>query len=178
MTTQNTKSATNDIKSATDGIQSMFNPQGYQNVFKTWASMNERMIAIVVEAGNRSIDIMSDTTKETLSNLREATQVRDAPAEYGKAYSAFAQKQMNLLQRSAQDVGDVTQKAGTETTELASKADAKSSDKVAANAKDTADKADSADKKASKADEKSSDKVAANAKDTADKAGSADNKAS
>jgi len=35
MTTQNTKSATNDIKSATDGIQSMFNPQGYQNVFKT-----------------------------------------------------------------------------------------------------------------------------------------------
>jgi hypothetical protein len=57
---------------------------------------------------------------------------------------------MNLLKRSAQDVGDVTQKAGTETTELAStEADEKSSDKVAANAKDTADKTVSSAKKAS-----------------------------
>ena len=173
MATQNTKSATNDMKSAANDIQSMFDPQGYQNVFKTWASMNERMTSIIVEAGTRSINIMSDTAKKSLSNLSEATQVRDEPADYSRAYSDFAQKQMNLLQRSAQDVGDVTKEAGTEATELASKAGEKLSDEVAANAKDAADKADkagSATKKVSKASEDAAEKAAANAKDAADKA--------
>ncbi len=148
MTKQNTKSAVNDI-------QSLLNPQGEHNFIKMWASMNERMTAIMVEAGTRSIDIVSKTSKEALLNLREVTQVRDEQADYGKAYSDFAQKQMDLLTRIAQDVGDVTQKAGTETTELASKAGEELSDKVAANTKVAAET------------------LVANTKVAADKAGSA-----
>ncbi len=152
MTKQNTKSADNDI-------QSLFNPRGGQDIFNTWASMNERMTALMVEAGTRSVDIMSNTSKEALSNLREVTQVRDEPAEYGKAYSDFAQKQMELLKCSAQDMVELTNKAGTETAEITSKAGKDLSEKVAANTKEV------------------TDKVAASAKDAADKAGSADKKA-
>lgn len=151
-------------------IQNLFNPQGTQDAFKTWAHINERMTAIVVEAGTRSIDIMSNTTKEALSNLGEATQVRDETAEYAKAYNDFAQKQMDLLMRTAQDVGEVTQKAGTETKELASEAGGEMSDTIAATAKDATEKAPSIAKDAA-------DKGTATAKDAADKAGSAAKKA-
>ncbi len=177
MATQNTKSATNDMKSAANDIQSMFDPQGYQNVFKTWASMNERMTSIIVEAGTRSINIMSDTAKESLSNLSEATQVRDEPTDYSRAYNDFAQKQMNLLQRSAQDVGDVTKEAGTEATELTSKVGEELSDEVSANANGAADKVNSAAEKASKAGEEASVKAASNTKDVADKAAANTNEA-
>jgi len=158
MTTQNTESAINDI-------QSLFNPQGGQDIIKTMASMNERMTAIFVEVGTRSVEIMSNTAKVALSNLGEATQVRDDPADYAKAYSDFAQKQMDLMTRTAQDVGEVTQKAGTETKELASEAGEEMSDKVAANAKEATDKITSAAKDAAD-------------KGTADKAGSASKKSS
>lgn len=140
MTNQSTKSAATEI-------QSLFNPQGNQDVIKMWASMNERLTEIVVDAGTRSIDILGNTTKEALSNLSEVMQVREEPTDYAKAYSDFAQKQVDLMVRTAQDVGDVTQNAGAETTELASKAGEKLSDKVAASTKDAVDKVGSSVKK-------------------------------
>ncbi len=153
MTTQNTKTAMSDI-------QSLLNPIGGQDLIKSMASTNQRMTEIFIEAGTRSVEIMSNTAKEAFSNLGEATQVREYPADYAEAYSTFAQKQVALMTRSAQDVGKVTQKAGTETKELASEAGEEISDKVAANAKEATDKITSA------------------AKDAADKAGSASKKSS
>ena len=158
MTTQSTESIANQM-------QNLFNPQGNQDMFKTWARMSERMTAIVVEAGTQSTDIMSNATKEALSNLGEATQVRDEPADYNKAYSEFAQKQMDLLTRTAQEVGEVTQKAGTEAKELASEAGEEMSDKVAESTKRLTDKGAETAKD-------TAEKAAATAKDASDKASS------
>jgi hypothetical protein len=158
--------ATPKTESAVNNFQSLFNPQANDDAIKMMASMTERMTAIFVEAGTRSVEIMSNTAKEAFSNLGEATQVRNDPAEYAKAYSDFAQKQMELITRAAQNVGEVTQKAGTETTELASENAKEVSDKVAENTVDATEKFTSAAKDAA-------DKVAANTKDAADKAGSA-----
>ena len=143
MTKQNTQS-----KSSTNDIQSLFDPQGYQDVFKTFASMNERMTVNFVEAGNRSTDIASETAKEALSNMRDAAQVRDEPAEYGTAYSEFVQKQMDLFMRTMQSYADVMQKAGSETTELASEAGKEIADKAIDNAEAAANMAGTAAKKA------------------------------
>lgn len=151
---------TQTIESVANQIQSLFNPQGNQDVFKTLARMSENMTAIVVEAGTRSTDIMSNATKEAFSNLGEAAQVRDEPADYSKAYSDFAQKQMDILTRAAQAVGEVTQKAGTDTKELASRAGEEMSDKVAETGKRFADKGAEAAKGAA-------DKAASTAKKSA-----------
>ena len=140
--------AKQNAKSAATDIQNLFDPRGYQNVFKTWASMNERMANIAVEAGTRSTDIASETAKEAFGNIREVSQVRDEAADYGKAYSDFVQKQMDLFMRTAQNFADVTKQAGSETTELASKAGEEIANKAAANAEGAADKASSAAKKA------------------------------
>ena len=125
MTKQNAKSAANDM-------QSLFNPQGYQDMFKTWASINGRMASLVVEAGTRATDIGSATAKETFANVRELTQVRNEPAEYGKAYTDFMQKQTELFTRTAQAYANETQKVGSETVDLASKAGEEITGKVAA----------------------------------------------
>jgi gas vesicle protein len=141
MAKQNTKSATNDI-------QSLFDPKGYEDIFKTLASANERMTSIVFETATKSTDIASDTAKEAFSNLREATAVRDEPADYGKAYSDFVQKQMDLFMRTAQSFSGVTQEFGTETTEFASKTGEELSSKVTETANQAKDKATDAVKKA------------------------------
>lgn len=156
--------ATPNTDTTIDKIQSLFNAQGNQDAIKLMASINERMAAIFVEAGTRSIEIMSNTAKEALSNLGEATHVRNDPAEYANAYGELAQKQIELMTRAAQDIGEVSQKAGTETQELASKAGEEMSDKAATNAKETTNTMTSAAKDAA-------DKSTAHAKDAADKAG-------
>ena len=140
--------ATKNQKSAANDVQNMFDPQNYQSVLKTWANMNERVTAMLVDAGHRSTEITSETANEALTNLRDVTQVRDEPAEYGQAYSDFVQKQMDLAMRTVQAYADVTQRTGSKASELASEAGEKVADKVSENADRAADKASSAAKKA------------------------------
>ncbi|SER88147.1 Phasin protein [Tranquillimonas rosea] len=139
MAKQNTKSAATDL-------QNLFDPQGYQDIFQSWAQTGERMMGIATEAATRSTDIASESAKETFSNLREVSQVRDEPADYGKAYSDFAQKQMNLFMRTAQSMSEIGQKTSAEATGLASQAGEDLGNKVAAN---TQSAANTAAKKAS-----------------------------
>jgi hypothetical protein len=141
MAKQNAKSAPNDM-------QKLFDPQGYQDVFKTFGTMNERLMSIAVEAGTRSTDVASDAAKETFANLRELSQVRDEPTAYGNAYTDFVQKQADLFMRTAEAFGNVTQKAGNETSDLASKAGEEITSKVAANAESATQKVSSAANKA------------------------------
>ncbi|PZX10381.1 phasin protein [Palleronia aestuarii] len=140
-TNQGTKSAANDI-------QSLFDPQGYQNVFRTMANSNERLTQVMVETGTRSTKIFSETSKEALSNLRELGQVRDEPAAYGQAYNEFFQKQMELFMRTAQSFAGVTQETAKNSAELASEAGRDMAEQATANAESAADKAGPAAKKA------------------------------
>ena len=138
---QNAKSAVNDI-------QSLFDPQGYRDVFRTFASVNERLTGVMVDAATKTTEIAHETTQEALGNVREMAQVRDEPADYGKAYSDFVQKQMDLVGRTARSYADVSQKSATEVTETVSEAGQQIGDKAAANAEGAADRATSAAKKA------------------------------
>ncbi len=137
-----------NVKSAANEIKNLFNPQGYQDIFKTWAIMNERMASIATESGTRAIDIASETTKEALSNMRDLTQVRDEVSEYGGACTDFVKKQTELFTRAAQSYSNETQKAGTETNELATKTGEEIRDKLTATAENAAQTARSAAKKA------------------------------
>ncbi len=141
MAKQNQKSAANDI-------QSIFDPQNYQNHFKTWADMNERLTSVMVDAGHRSIKITSETVDAALSNWRDAAQVRDEPAQYAQAYRNLVQKQMELGMRAMQSFAELSQQTGTEAAELASETGKTINDKATENAERLADKASAATKKA------------------------------
>ncbi len=130
--------AKQNAKSVANEMQSLFDPQGYQDVFKTLAKVNERMASITVDAGTRATDIASETTKQALGNLRELTQVRDEVSGYGKAYMDFVQKQTELFTRTAQTYATETQNVGTKVGELASDAGEEVTDRVTANAESAA----------------------------------------
>jgi|SRR6056297_154289 len=125
-------------KSTAQDMQTLFDPQGYQDAFKTMASMNERMTSLAIEAGIRATDVASETAKEAFSNVRDLTQVRDDPAEYGKAVQDFFQKQTELFTRTAQALAAETQKVGSETADMASKAGEEITGKVAASVESVA----------------------------------------
>ena len=140
--------AKQNAKSAMTDIQNLFDPQGYQDVFKTWASMNERMASIAVDAGTRATDIASETTKEAISNMRDLTKVRDDVSEYGTAYTDFMKKQTELFTQAAQSYSNETQKVGTDAAELASKSGEEIGNKVTTAAEGAVETARSAAKKA------------------------------
>jgi hypothetical protein len=141
MAKQNQKSASNEI-------QSMFDPKNYQDFFKTWANMNERFTSIMVDAGHRSIKITSETANEALSNFRDAAQVRDEPAHYAQAYSTLMQQQIELAGRAMQSFGEESQKTGSAVAELTSEEGNAIAEKATENAERFAEKASSAAKKA------------------------------
>ena len=103
-----------NAKSAATDIQSLFDPRGYQDVFRTWAQMNERVTGLMVDAAEKTTEIAHGTTQEALSNVREVTQVRDEPADYGQAYSDFVQKQGDLFMRTARSYAEVTQSSASQ----------------------------------------------------------------
>lgn len=140
--------AKQNAKSAANEFQNLFDPKGYEGIFKSWASLNERMASLAVETGTRMTDIASETAKEALANVRDLTQVRDEPGEYGKAYTDFVQKQADLFSRTGQTVATETQKLGTETAELATEAGEELSGKVAAKTESATKTAGAAAKKA------------------------------
>ena len=140
--------AKQNAKSAMTDIQNLFDPQGYQDVFKTLASMNERMASIAVDAGTRATDIASETAKEALSNIRDLTKVRDDVSEYGTAYTDFVKKQTELFTQAAQSYSNETQKVGTDAAELASKSGEEIGNKVTTAAEGAVETARSAAKKA------------------------------
>lgn len=135
-------------KSAANDIQSMFDPETFQDFFKTWANMNERLTSIMVDAGQRSTKIASETTDEALSNLRAAAEVREDPTQYVQAYGTLMQKQMELAVRAMQSCAEVNQHTGSEAADLASETGSKVTEKATENAERLADKASAAAKKA------------------------------
>lgn len=135
-------------RTAANDIQKLFDPKGYEDVFKTWASVNERMASLAFETGTRVTDLASETAKEALSNIRELTQVRDEPGQYGQAYADFMQKQVDLFTRTGQTVANETQKLGGEAADLASSAGEEMTGKVAAQTESAAKTARAAAKKA------------------------------
>lgn len=139
--------ATQTKKTATD-MQNLFDLQGYQDILKTMANMNERMASIAIQAGTRATDVASEAAKEAFSNARDLTQVRDEPAEYGKAFTDFAQKQTELFTRTVHAFATDMQKINSETSELASKAGEEITAKVTATAEGAAQKVNTAANKA------------------------------
>jgi len=136
--------ATQTKKTAAPDMQNLFDLQSYQDILKTMASMNERMASIAIQAGTRATDVASEAAKEAFSNAREFTHVRDEPAEYGKAFTDFAQKQTELVTRTLQAFATDMQKTSSETSELASKAGEEITTKVTATAEGVAQKVNTA----------------------------------
>lgn len=89
-----------------------------QDAFKTSATMNEKMSKVVLEAADKSAEISSKWTKETLAKMADVTTVKDEPADYGKAVTDFASAQAEMTSEAMAAFAEVAKKVQMETVEL------------------------------------------------------------
>jgi Phasin protein len=125
-----------------------FDTKSVEDGFKTLTSFGERLSGITLDAAVASNEIAAKTAQETFANLRNVAVVRDEPAEYGRAFADFAQKQAELALRTAEAFGGVFQSVQTNATDLVSEAGAQTTETVAANANTAARKTTRTAKKA------------------------------
>ena len=119
-----------------------------QDSFKSYASFGEKMSKVAIEAAEKSTDISSKWTQDTLSRMNDAAVVRDEPSDYGKAMTDFASAQAEMTAESMAAFAEVAKKVQMETVELMLAAGKDVSEDFTSAAKKATSEATSAAKKA------------------------------
>ncbi|SES31672.1 Phasin protein [Tranquillimonas rosea] len=109
-----------------------------QDSFKSYAAFGEKMSKVALEAADKSTEISSKYTKDTLSKLGDVTTVKEDPQAYSKAVTDFASAQAEMGAETMAAYAEVAKKVQMETVEL-----------MLAAGKDMSEDATSAMKKAS-----------------------------
>ncbi|MEV8466496.1 phasin, PhaP [Fluviibacterium sp. DFM31] len=89
-----------------------------QDAFKTQATLSEKMSKVALEAAEKSTEISSKWTKDTLAKLAAVTAVKEEPADYGKAVTDFASAQAEMTSEALAAFAEVAKKVQMETVEL------------------------------------------------------------
>lgn len=89
-----------------------------QDAYKTQATFAEKMSKVALEAAEKSTEISSKWTKDTISRMGTVATVKDEPADYGKAMTDFASAQAEMAAENVAAFAEVAKKVQMETVEL------------------------------------------------------------
>lgn len=124
----------------------------FQEAYKTQATIGEKLSQVALEAADKSTEISTKWTKDTIAKVGTASKVKEDPSEYSKVVTDFASAQAELVAENMAAFAEVAKKVQMETVEL-----------MMAAGKDMSEDATAAVKKAT-ADVTSAAKKAATAK--------------
>ena len=115
---------------------------------KTAATLNEKLSNVALDAAERSADISSKWTKDTLAKMAEMSRAKQDPADYAKAMSDFASASAEVAAEHMSAFAEIAKKVQMDTVELTMSA-GKDMQNDASNAvKKATDEATAATKKA------------------------------
>lgn len=95
-----------------------FDAKALQDTFKTSAVLGEKMTKVALEAAEKSSEISSKWTKETIAKVGSLAKVREEPTDYSKALSDFASSAAEAAAENLAAFAEVAKKAQMETVEL------------------------------------------------------------
>ncbi|KIC12932.1 phasin, PhaP [Leisingera sp. ANG-M1] len=122
-----------------------------EDAFKTTAALNEKLSAVALDAAEKSAEISSKWTKETLAKLGTVSKVQEDPADYAKAATDFASASAEVAAENLAAFAEVAKKVQMDTVELMMAAGKEASEEAtAAVKKATADVTTAAKKAAAK----------------------------
>lgn len=90
----------------------------YQNAFKTQAMLAEKMSKVVLEAAEKSTEITSKWTKDTIAKMADVSKAKTDPTEYSKACSDFATAAAEMTAENMAAFAEVAKKVQMESVEL------------------------------------------------------------
>lgn len=111
---------TTDVTKMMQDMMSAFpmDSAAVQDAFKTQAALGEKMSKVVLEAADKSTEISSKWTKETIAKMGEMTKVKDEPTDYTKAMTDFASANAEMAAETMAAFAEVAKKVQMETVEL------------------------------------------------------------
>jgi hypothetical protein len=92
--------------------------KGMEDAFKTTASMSEKLTAVALEAAEKSTELSSQWTKETLTKLSDMSKAKAEPADYAKAMTDFASAQAEVAAENMAAFAELAKKVQMDTVEL------------------------------------------------------------
>lgn len=90
----------------------------FQDAFKSQAAMGERMSKVALEAADKSAEISTKWTKETLTKMGDVAAAKEEANDYSKAMTDFASAQAELAAENMAAFAEVAKKVQAETVEL------------------------------------------------------------
>ena len=111
---------TNDYTKMMQDMMAAFpvDPKAMQDAFKTHAALTEKMSKVALEAAEKSTEISTRWTKQSLAALTEMSKVREEPTDYSKAVTDFASATAETAAENMAAFAEVAKRVQMETVEL------------------------------------------------------------
>jgi hypothetical protein len=90
----------------------------FQNAFKTQAAFAEKFSKVAIEAAEKSTEISSKWTKDTLHKVADMAKAKSEPTDYTKAATDFASAAAEMAAENMAAFAEVAKKVQMETVEL------------------------------------------------------------
>ncbi|GGX49954.1 phasin [Tateyamaria omphalii] len=89
-----------------------------EDAFKTATTLNEKLSHVAIDAAEKSTEISSKWTKETLAKLGDMSKAKAEPADYAKAMTDFASSYAEVTAEHMAAFAEVAKKVQMDTVEL------------------------------------------------------------
>lgn len=89
-----------------------------QDAFKTQAVLSDKLSKVALQAADKSTEISTKWTKDTLSKISDFTAVKEDPSDYSKAMTDFASTQAEMSAEAMAAFAEVAKRVQMETVEL------------------------------------------------------------
>ena len=119
-----------------------------EDAFKNTAALNEKLSGVALEAAEKSAEISSKWTKDTLNKLGEVSKVKADPADYAKAATDFASASAEVAAENMAAFAEIAKKVQMDTVELLMSAGKDITEEATAAVKKATDEVTTAAKKA------------------------------
>lgn len=90
----------------------------FEDAFKSQATLNEKLSGVALEAANKSTEISSKWTKDTLAKMADLSKAKAEPADYAKSVTDFASAQAEVAAENIAAFAEIAKKVQMETFEL------------------------------------------------------------
>ena len=122
-----------------------------EDVFKNTAALNEKLTSVALEAAEKSAELSSQWTKDTLTKMGEVSKVKAEPADYAKAATDFASASAEVAAENMAAFAEIAKKVQMETVEVLMAAGKDISEEASAAVKKATEEVTTAAKKAAAA---------------------------
>ncbi|SLN45563.1 hypothetical protein ROA7450_02204 [Roseovarius albus] len=121
------------------------------DAFKNQAALSEKLSGVALSAAEKSAELSSKWTKETLAKLTDVSKAKADPADYAKAVTDFASANAEVAAENIAAFAEIAKAVQTQTVELMMAAGKDLQEETATAVKKAADEVTTAAKKATSA---------------------------